>query len=194
MRYGIRSVSLDDIARQLGISKKTIYQFYADKDELVQAVSQAHLDDWNVRMETSSHRASDAIEEMLGYTQILREQFSQMNPAIMFDLYKFHRKAWDHFSSFKNEVIRERLRATLMRGIRDGHFRDNIQVDILATLRVEEVEMGFDNEVFPHATFSLEQVQMQLFDHFIHGLLTDKGRIRYEDVRNQLLQLSKSGS
>ena len=85
-----------------------------------------------------------------------------------------------NFSKFKNQFIRERVRTTLTRGIRDGHFRENINIDILATLRVEEVEMGFDNDVFPHASFTLEQVQMQLFDHFIFGLLTPEGMLTYQ--------------
>lgn len=183
LRYGIRSVSLDDIARHLGMSKKTIYQSFADKDELVHSVSRLHLKMWEQRLSEIFTSAGDSIEALMGYTQVLREQFAEMNPTIMFDLFKFHRKAWEELAAFKQTVVKEHLRSTLHRGMADGFFRDNLDVEILAALRLEEVEMGFNDNVFPHAQYSLEKVQLQLFDHFIHGLLTDLGRARYDAVR-----------
>ena len=158
----------------------------------MEEVCRLHLRCWEERLQAIGVSASDAIEELLGYSQVLREQFSEMNPTVMFDLFKFHRGTWEDLAAFKSNVVKEHLRRTLRRGMADGFFRDNLDVEILAALRVEEVEMGFDDGIFPHARFTLEQVQLQLFDHFIHGLLTDKGRARYEAVRLHILNRQPS--
>jgi len=186
MRYGIRSVSMDDIARHLGISKKTIYQVYADKDELVFAVSRLHQDIWITSTEEITRTAADAIEELLRFSALLRQQLAEMNPSVMFDMYKFHRAAWEDFVQYKNKVMRARVRESIMRGISEGHFRVDINPEILATLRVEQVEMAFNDNIFPHSQYKLDQVQLQLFDHFVFGLLTEKGRARYESSSKEL--------
>ena len=185
MRYGIRSVSMDDIARHLGISKKTIYQVYADKDELVFAVSRLHQDIWISHTQEISATAADAIEELLRFSVVLRQQLAEMNPSVMFDMYKFHRAAWDDFVDYKNKVMRARVRESILRGIGEGYFRGDIDAEILATLRVEQVEMAFNDNVFPHSHYKLDQVQLQLFDHFVFGLLTEKGRARYDSSRKE---------
>lgn len=185
MRYGIRSVSMDDIARHLGISKKTIYQVYADKDELVFAVSRLHQDIWIAHTKEISSTSADAIEELLRYSVVLRQQLAEMNPSVMFDMYKFHRAAWDDFSEYKNKYMRSRVRESIVRGVREGYFRSDIDPDILATLRVEQVQLAFNDNVFPHGKFKLDRVQLQLFDHFVYGLLTEKGRARYESSKSK---------
>ncbi|MBM3178658.1 MAG: TetR/AcrR family transcriptional regulator [Bacteroidetes bacterium] len=190
MKFGIRSVSMDDIARHLGVSKKTLYQHYAEKDQLVFEVNRLHQQNWSSKMAEIIGQAADSIEELLRFTIMLREEIATMNPGIMFDLYKFHRQAYEDWAGFKSKVIRDSVKNTLKRGIDEGFFRKDLDIEILATLRVEQVELGFDDEVFPHKSFSLEQVQLQLFDHFIYGLLTESGRKHYETRKKEYHQIN----
>jgi hypothetical protein len=118
----------------------------------------------------------------------MRSSLSKMNPSTLFDLQKFHPKAWDHFLDFKNEFIKGQVRENIVKGQSEGFYRKEIDPDILATFRVEQVQMIFDHKVFNHEVFDFLKVQMQLFDHFVHGLLTEKGKALYK----QFLQEEKN--
>src|SRR5580765_6719580 len=86
MRYGVRSVSMDDIAAQLGMSKKTLYQYYADKEELVDVTLGALLDDNRKECLADRQTAENAVHEIFLAFDMMQEMFSNMNPSIVFDL------------------------------------------------------------------------------------------------------------
>src|SRR5829696_9202746 len=89
-RYGIRSVSMDDIAAQLGMSKKTLYQYYADKEELVSGVFIAIIEGNKTRCLSDKKLADNAVHEVFLAFDMVQEMFSKMNPVVIFDLQKYH--------------------------------------------------------------------------------------------------------
>lgn len=175
LRYGVRSVSMDDIARELGISKKTIYQHFKDKDELVFQITHAALVERQKEFEEIERGASNAIEEQVMISKCIRKDISQMNPSLMFDIEKYHPRAWEVYVDHEKNVIEESVKRNLRRGIEEGYFRSDINVEIIARLRLQQVRMSFSDRVFPGAEFDFKEVQLQLFDHFVHGLLTLEG-------------------
>lgn len=187
MRYGFRSVSMDDIARETGVSKKTIYQFYPEKEELVRAIFRQHQEQWLKNSEIIKSNAKNAIEELLLYTDLVRQQVATINPSLLFDLYKYHRTVWNEWSEYKSNIARKSVIDTLERGKSEGYFRQDIDPFILAVMRMELIEMAFNDQLFPSAGFSIKKVHAQLFDHFISGLLTDTGRELYKNM-NQILK------
>ena len=188
MKYGIRSVSMDDIARHLGISKKTIYSCFTEKDEIVLKVNQLMQEKWEQEADAIRDTASNAIELMVRLSLMLRSHISSMNPSILFDLYKFHRPAWEEWNKYKTENVRKKLMDVMDRGVQEGLFRPDIDKSILSTLRVEQIELAFNDSIFPHDTYNLELVQMQLADHFIQGLLTEKGAEYYKQTKGKLFE------
>ncbi len=189
MRYGFRSVTMDDIASHLAISKKTIYQFFKNKDELVTTISSSHMDmekDDYSRIEGGS---TNAIEEIFEVSNCFREHMHEMNPKILFELRKYHPDAWAVYTRFKTEFIKNHIVRNIERGISEGYYREELDPEVLATFRVEQVEMIFDVQKFPKDRFDFHHVQMQLFDHFVHGLLTPKGK---ELLNNYLKSQSKT--
>ena len=183
MKYGARSVTMDDIARELSVSKKTIYQYYKDKDEIVTLSSKMHIEEEKSEFDEIFESSHDAIEEMFKISRCIRNIVSEVNPSLIFDLQKYHKKAWDLYLDYKNEYIRSSLIRNLKKGIEEGYYRNDIDIDIIATYRVEQVEMGFNDRIFPRTKFDLTEVQMQLFNHFLHGLFTDKGRELYKNYQ-----------
>jgi len=183
MKYGLRSVSMDDIARHLGISKKTIYQHFADKDEVVATVAQVHMRQQQEQFEAISKEAKNAVEEMALLAVNMKEHLRNVNPSLLFDMQKYHSRAWGEWLAFKHDVIRESLVRTMKDGVRDGYFRADANIAILATMRLEQVQMAFDHTLFPRDTYSLSEIQAQLFEHFVHGIMTDKGRALYDNYK-----------
>ena len=179
MRYGFRSVSMDDIARQLGVSKKTIYQYYEEKEELVRAIFRQHQSQWLKNAEHIKSSSADALEELLLFTDLVRQQLATINPSVLFDLYKYHRSVWDEWSTYKTNIARQHVIGTLERGIQEGFFRTDLDPAIMAVMRLEQVEMSFNDHLFPSSKFSIQKVHAHLFDHFLQGILTDQGRKLY---------------
>ena len=175
MGLGIRSVSMDDIATQLGMSKKTIYQCYADKDELVNAV----MDDEELRMQTDCNSCNvgskDAVDEVFRNIRLIYEQFSQMNPMVLHDLEKFHPSAFGRFLKMKNEFLYQVIHSNLLRGITEGLYRSEINVDVLTKYRLESIMLPFNIFVFPPAKYSLADISREMTVNFLFGVASQKG-------------------
>jgi AcrR family transcriptional regulator len=181
---GIKSVTMDDIARHLGMSKKTIYQFFKDKNELVIALVKKKLQEDEDQICSLIAKSENVIEEMINMMKCSEEIFSRINPIVIHDLQKYHPEAWKHFQNFKAEVIVHTLELLLTKGIQQGYIRPDIDVKIIARMRVHQVEMGFNASIFPTAEFSTWKVQYQLLEHFNFGICTLKGYKLLNEYKN----------
>ena len=179
MRYGVRSISMDDIARHLSVSKKTLYQHFADKEDIVTVACQGHLDRHVCDFENIRQTSRNAIDELVQLSVCLKRNMQDMNPSLLFDLQKYHPKAWRVWLEHKNKFIRESVVRNLKQGICEKYFRPEIDPEVIASVRLEMVQLAFNDEIFPREKFRLADVQMQIFEHFVFGLLTDKGRKLY---------------
>ena len=178
-RYGVKSITMDDIAKELGISKKTIYQHFNDKDAIVKEVVEQELACEKIDMDRLEAEAQDPIEEVLRISDYIQASFGTISPVLLHDLKKYHPKAWTLFQKHKHEHIIQGIIENLQRGIEKGYYRASINVNVLARMRVELIEMAFDPAIFPPQKFSMIDVHVQLIHHFLRGILTDKGFTLY---------------
>jgi AcrR family transcriptional regulator len=175
MAYGIKSVTMDDIARHLSISKKTIYLYFKDKEEIVFLATQTQFEKEKQEMEGIERSASNAIEHLHKISSCMREKVRSINPSLLYDLERFHPEAWQVYQDYMRNAVFDTMIRVLETGRSQGYFRENINAHILARLRMEEIKFSFDINLFPGELFSLSEVHEQIFDHFIYGILTDKG-------------------
>jgi AcrR family transcriptional regulator len=175
LKYGVKSISMDDIARELSISKKTIYHFFKDKNEIVFLISERFLQEQKDKFDRLQDESKDPIELLYGGTLQAREIFEKINPYILFDIRKYYKDAWRLYLDFEKHVMFDSLVLTLKEGIEKGFFRPEIDVQILATLRMEEIKLAFDKDIFPSESFNFKEVQYQILDHFFYGIMTEKG-------------------
>lgn len=190
MKYGVRSISMDDIARHLAVSKKTLYQHFEDKEDIVTSTCRSHIEGVAKEFLEIEVQAGNAIEELAKISLCLKQNTEEMNPTLLFDLQKYHPKAWEVWLDHKNNFIRESVVRNLKQGIEEGYFRGEINVDIIAAMRLELVQIAFDDRIFPPSRFRVADVQMQVFDHFVYGLVTEKGRKLYQKYKETLVELS----
>lgn len=189
MRYGIRSVSMDNISNHLGVSKKTLYQYFKDKDEMVFSVTEAHILKDKEDLAKMAGIAKNAVEELVMLSACLRENFRDMNPSLLFDLQKYHHKAWSLWIDYKNNYIKSHIERSINQGKSEGTFRAELDTEMIAILRMETIQLPFDPTLFPKDKFAMAEVQMQIFEHFIYGLFTDKGKKLYEKYKQKNLNV-----
>lgn len=187
MRYGVRSITMDEIARHLGISKKTIYQYFTDKDDIVTSVTREHLNNECTQFKQVAENARNAVEELVKLSLVMKEHLKGVNPSMLFDLQKYHQKAWSVWLEFKNQFIRDSVTRNINQGIEQGLYRPEINPAILAVLRLETIQLGFDDQLFPRDKFDVTQVQLHILEHFIYGLLTEKGRKLYQKYKKETI-------
>ncbi len=174
-RYGIRSVTMDEIAGQLGISKKTIYQSFSDKDELVDAVFQKRLEENEKQCLFDKKEAENAIHEIFLAWNMIEEMLAAMNPSILYDLEKYHPSVFRKFLQYKNDFLYRVIYDNLERGIKEELYRGDFTIEIIARFRIGTIMMGFNMDVFPKNKFKLVDIEEQIILHFLHGIATPKG-------------------
>ena len=187
-RYGIRSVSMDDIAAQLGMSKKTLYQYCTDKDELVTAVFSQVMELNKTQCTQNREVAENAIHEVFKAFDMVQEMFSNMNPSVLFDMEKYHPICFKKYMDFKNGFMYHMISTNIQRGIKEELYREDIDVDVLARYRIHSIMLGFNNEVFPNNRSNVVHIEFQLLEHFLHGLATLKGEkliLKYKSQRTK---------
>lgn len=188
-RHGIRTITMDDIANKLGISKKTIYQYYKDKNLLVQSLTNQLLQEQQNKMEEIKKKAADPILEILNLLDHMTDFISGINPNMFFDLQKYHPHAWYSFKQFKEKWMIGMVEENLRRGMDAGLYRAELNVKILSRIRVEQVDWAFTNKSYDGNMFTITEVQKTLLDHFLHGIVSLEG---YNVIRKHKEQLRKS--
>jgi len=175
MQYGLKSVSMDDIANKMGISKKTIYQYYADKEELVAAVVK-HITSHNQSQCNKDILSSEnAVHEIVLAMEEMSKLFETMNPSILFDLQKYYPKAFRFFHSHKNEFIYSKIKQNISRGIKEGLYRADVNIEIVTKYRVESIVLAFNPEFQTSVKSGLVSIAHELSTFFLYGIANEKG-------------------
>jgi len=173
--YGIRSVTMDSLANQLGMSKRTIYEVFSDKDELLMAVltmMAQQQKDLVKRVLDDSENSIVAIFRML---EINRDNFQYMSPAFQADLKKYH-----HDVLIKNadkiEMPDYRNHYQVIeKGIKEGLFRKEINADLVNRCLYNLGRSIMDNDLYPYEEFSRHDVIRNIFINYVRGIATPKG-------------------
>jgi AcrR family transcriptional regulator len=176
MRYGIRSITMDEIAAQLGISKKTIYQFFTDKDEMVTAVIDLEVQKNEMECVQFRKQSNDAVHQIFLALESMEEMLQAMNPQILYDLEKHHPRSFKKIRDYKYQFLYREITDNLRWGIEEGLYRPEINVDILSKIRIEMAFMPFNPDIFPHTRYKITELSFELANHFLFGITTIKGR------------------
>lgn len=174
-RYGIKSITMDDIAKHLGVSKKTIYLHYSDKDDLILKLVEFLLNQNANNMDCIVDKSKDPIHEIMETMKMMASTFSKMNPILFHDMMKYYPESYQRFREFKENKILKMIENNLKKGQETLLYRKDMNIKILARLRLEELDLAVNFDAFPHDKFNLVDVHVQLLDHFLHGVCTLKG-------------------
>jgi AcrR family transcriptional regulator len=186
--YGIRSVTMDMIANQMGISKRTIYEVFKDKDELLHGV----LKWMNIRqrelMKKIFSETGNVIEAIFKMLDMMSAHFQDMSPAFQMDMKKYHNEIMKKISETNDLPYYGNNAEVIKRGIKEGVFREDINVEITNKCLLEVARMSNDKSVFPPDDFINKDVIRTFYINYLRGISTRKGLDLidfYEKKQNQ---------
>lgn len=173
--YGIRTVTMDMLASQMGISKRTIYEAFKDKDELLSGVLKWMTIKQREAMNKIFSETENVIEAIFKMIDMMIEHFQNMSPAFQLDMKRYHNEILKKLSE-KDELPYYRNHIEIIkRGIDEGVFRDDFDVEIMNKCLFEVERMSNDKSVFPPDDFMNKDVMRIFYINFIRGISTQKG-------------------
>lgn len=185
-RYGVRSITMDEIAAQCGMSKKTIYQLFEDKDALVAAVMEKEIDETQGKCQLYQQESSNAVHEVFLATKNMIAIFDSMHTSVMFDLQKHHPETYRKLEQHKSKFLYQVTKENIERGQQEGLYRPKANAEILAAMRLETVFLAIRQEYrFPKDRYSPSQVLQEMTDHFLYGLATEEGLKLIEQYKKE---------
>jgi|SRR5688572_1570152 len=175
LQKGIRSVSMDDIAQDMAISKKTIYKWYENKDAIVFAAIKIYLKTTEEHCLTFAQKSANAIDELFKTMDMLRQMFGGIHPSVIFDIQKFHPKTWQLIENHKSGFLLDRIIDNMNRGIKEKLYREDLDLEVMSRLRLAQIGIVFSDEIFPPDKFDQQRVQLACLEHYMLGIATLKG-------------------
>lgn len=187
-RYGIRGVTVDDICSDCGISKKTIYKYYKDKHTIANKSIEYHHNNLHLEIQEIIKKSSNSIETFFKISKHFRNSLNDMTPLFIHDLKKYHPDLYKITQEYKERLFEKTLQNVILNGKNEGLIRKEINEIIVSKLRIEMIEIGFNQDVFPLKNYNFRDIQYISFDLFIRGIVTEKGLMNYEQILNQKIK------
>ena len=188
MKYGIKSVTMDDVSRELGISKKTLYQYVKDKSELVEGIIDEELERHTDYFNTLFGKGLNALDELIEVHKSVSLMLKEHNPAVEYDLRKYYPDQYQRIVSIRREHMYNNILANLRKGKEEGLFRAELNEVIIAKLQILRIENTFDNPFTSAEEFTSEKAFLEMFIYHIRGIASEKGlkelEIKLKELEN----------
>lgn len=180
--YGIKSVTMDSLANQLGMSKRTIYEVFSDKDELLVAVLTRIAQKQRELVKKVLDESENSIIAIFRMLEINRDFFQDTSPAFQADLKKYHNNVLMENSNGPDLPDYRNNQQVIENGIKEGLFRKEINADLANRCLYNLGKTIVDHEIYPYELFSRRDVIENIFINYLRGISTQKGL----DLINQL--------
>ena len=175
MKYGVKSLTMDDVSQKLGISKKTLYLFVSDKKDLVKKGMRLMVESEKQRMEEVIKGSKTAIDELIGITKCVSSKLGDLHPSVIFDLQKYHPKAWMIMEDHKMNFIYQTMFDNLKRGIKEACYRKNINPLVIANIYMQMVNSMLNSDNPIHKSISIDKLHLEIIRYHIMGIANEKG-------------------
>lgn len=176
---------MDDLAKTMGASKKTIYQYVSNKADLVGKTMERHLRMETRQVEEIKAKDLNAIEEMLEISRTVTKHLKSLNPTIINDLQKYYPTAWAQLTEYKNDFICRSIEDNINKGVKEGLYRDDLNPNIVAKLYSCRTDCIVDQRIFPFTRYTVIEVYKEFLYHHIRGIATAKGlAVLDEKIKN----------
>lgn len=185
-RFGIKSVTMDDIARELGISKKTLYECIEDKSELVKHVMEMVYRYHGEKLYEITNKNLNAIEELFEVNRYMTQMIKEQNPTLGYDLQKYYPELQKALMQEQRHRMHEAIRQNLIKGISQGLYRKEMNVDIISKLHMTRMEYRYRQDNYQINDIDSQEVMREIFIYHLHGIANANGiKILNEKLKSE---------
>ncbi len=174
-KKGIKNITMDHMAKELKISKKTLYAYVSDRKELVAKSMEWKLAHDIKVVDDIIAKNLNAVEELFEMSSFHRSNLENIHPSIHLDLEKYYHDAWNKFIEYRNKFLYNTMLSNITKGIKEGLYRDNFDVKVIVTLYISKADMVFDPRFFPVSRFKFSEVYLEMVKYHIAGIASKKG-------------------
>lgn len=185
-KFGIRSISMDDICREMGISKKTLYTYVSSKEDLINKLLEGQRIKQNEAILCVESKELNAIDSLLEVSKTLHKKLVKVNPTMAYDLVKYYPEIFKKHSIDKRKILSKRIKSNISKGIEEGYYRSDLDIDLIAQLYLKKLEDIFDPEFWVNEKYSFDKIFKTMFVNHIRGISNQKG-IDYLEQQQKLL-------
>ena len=186
--YGIRAVTMDMLAARMSISKRTIYEVFRDKEELLKGVLKCMSEKQSEILMKYFNESENVIEAVFRMLDRMFEHFRNMSPAFRLDMKRIKRELGDYHDMMKEMPYFSNNAEILNRGIKEGLFRDDIDVELTSRLMLDMLKITGDQDMLPHENQDFANCAREFYINYLRGISTPKGL----DLINRYVSLKKS--
>ncbi len=183
---GIRNISMDDLCRKMGISKKTLYKYVENKADLLRKINNhihSQIINAIIELEKTDLNAIDILLEM---SKIPGKLFTQINPIISFEMRKYYPQVFEKSTSDRKVLITNSIRKNMDQGIKEGLYRQDLNKDIIAQLYFKNIEDFHTTLGETMKKYSFEKIFEVMFENHIRGIANEKGIEYFEKQKEKL--------
>jgi len=174
-KYGIKSVSMDDIARECGISKKTLYESVKDKHDLVKKAIDFEFNKGSHTPHTVDFANFNAVDVLFIVYRSAIDFFKDFNMSMEYDLRKYYPDLYSKSKAKRRKHIYERMVMNMEQGRKEGFFREDFNIDLIAKIHVVKVEGLLQTDIFDDTDYTIVDIFRELFSHHFMAIATEKG-------------------
>jgi len=189
MRIGIKSVSMDDIAREVGISKKTIYKHFKDKKDLVHNVVMLDLEQDKTQFTACYNTEHNAVQKMINISRNISHLHKDINPTVIYDLQKYYPSEWKNVQDFRTDFCLKSVTENIEEGVIDGYYRKDIKTQIAAHMYITLIEGMMEQLLDKNNNYNFQTLHLQMVTYHLYGICTKKGRnylkLHINEITNQ---------
>jgi len=192
LEFGIRNLNMDDISRSLGISKKTLYQYVKSKEDLIEKLF--YYDEVKKDKEMARILTKDlnAIETLVQVSIMVFEEMGRFNPKLTFELKKYYEPIFQQFMVRKQNIIFALISRNIEKGIAQGLYRRDINIELVAGLYVRNLVMMHNKDFCMVENITFEQLFEVMFENHIRAISTPEGIDYFEKRKSEIKQLNKN--
>ncbi len=184
-KYGIKSVTMDDVSRELGISKKTLYECVSDKSELVKHVMKMMFDLHAEKLAEISKSGLNALEELLEVNRLMITMVKDLNQTLLYDLKKYYPELYQDIMSEQFGKMRDAIRLNLDKGQKEGLYRKDMNVDIISKLHMIRMDYHLSHDALLPGSLDSDEMMREIFIYHVHGIASEKGLKMLNEKLNQ---------
>lgn len=191
-KYGIKSITMDDVAREMGMSKKTLYQLISDKNELIQNVVQADFREIRDQLDELNNKECDAVRQLINIQKLICDFLSRLSLAVDYDLRKYYSEIYDEIRKEYLSLFDETLRKNIERGKEQNLYRKDVDEKVISMFHLNLIDQIPHSTIISIEEFTSKHFVEEICTYHLNGLVNDNGRILLEKYKEEIENINKS--